>query len=148
MNKNNHNYTVPMTETFGLLEKRLLEANLNIDASILKETLDNVHGTVITIGCGGSLVVADYLAKILYNRGIFSVCKNARDIMHSDCNVDSLFAFSYSGKTHGIRLALDNFKGNKYLITCNSNLVDIENTKTISLEHTDMNKERSFISLS
>ena len=100
--KSNHTYTVPMTETFELLETRLLEANLKIDASSLKETLDNVEGPVITIGCGGSLVVADYLAKVLYSRGIFSVCKKARDIMHSDCKVDSLLAFSYSGKTHGI----------------------------------------------
>lgn len=148
MKLKNHTYTVPMEETFKLLEKRLLEANLNIDASSLKGALDNIKGTAITIGCGGSLVVADYLAKVLYNKGIFSVCKNARDIMHSDCNSDFLFAFSYSGKTHGIRLALDNFKGTKCLITCNSNLKDIPNTKTISFEHTDMDKEKSFISLS
>lgn len=146
--RQNHNYTVPMDETFGLLEKRLLEANLNIDASSLKEVLDNVKGPTITIGCGGSLVVADYLSKVLYNRGIFSVCKNARDIVHDNCIAKSLLAFSYSGKTHGIRLALDKFKGNKYLITCNSSLENIPNTKIISFEHTDMDKEKSFISLS
>jgi len=89
----NHTYTVPMTETFGLLEKRLLEANLNIDASCLKEVLDNIKGPVVTIGCGGSLVVADYLAKVLYNKGIFSVCKKARDIIYSDYNSKSLLAF-------------------------------------------------------
>lgn len=115
MNKINHHNTVPMSETFGLLEKRLLEANFNIDATNLKGALDNVEGTAIMIGCGGSLVVANYLSKVLAERKIFSVCRNARDIMHESCKADFLFAFSYSGKTHGIQLALDKFPGRKYL---------------------------------
>lgn len=147
--KKSHTYTVPMNETFGLLEKRLLEANLNIDNNSLKIAIDNVVGTAITTGCGGSLVVANYLSRVLLKNNIFALCKNARDIMHNDFKTDSLFTFSYSGKTHGIEIALDSFKGDKkYLITCNSNIEDRNNIKTISLEYDGMEKEKSFISLS
>ena len=142
-----HRYTVSMDETFGLLEKRLLDANLNIDQTGLKEILDNVDGKVITIGCGGSLVVANYLSKILEVEKVFSICRNARDIMHSYCNFDDLFAFSYSGKTPGIMLALNNFKGNKALITCNHSIENIKDTKVVSLGYETMNKEKSFVSL-
>lgn len=148
MNKTTHINTVPMDETFGLLEKRLLEANFNIDATNLKEALDNVEGTAITIGCGGSLVVANYLSKVLAERKIFSVCRNARDIMHESGKADFLFAFSYSGKTHGIQLALDKFHGKKYLITCNSKIQEIPNENVILLGYENMEKEKSFISLS
>lgn len=144
----NHTYTVPMIETFGLLEKRLLEVNLNIDSYCLKEVLDNIKGPVVTIGCGGSLVVSDYLAKVLHNKGIFSVCKKARDIMYSYYNSKSLVAFSYSGKTHGVRLAFDKFNGDKYLLTCNSNVVDVSNAKIINLGYDGIEREKSFISLS
>ena len=144
--KNNHRYTVPMVETFWLLGERLLEANLNIYSTSLKEALDNIDGNVITIGCGGSLVIANYLSKALWEKGIFNVCKNARDIMYSNHkDTDSLFALSYSGRTHGIRMAFDEFIGNKYLITCNPNIKNLKNTNIISLGYENMDKEKSFI---
>lgn len=147
MAKNNHIHTVSMEENFEKLEKRLIDANQNIDLSSLKEIVDNVCGSAITIGCGGSLVVANYLSQILASRGVFSICRNSRDILYG-CKADTLFAFSYSGKTHGIKLALDRFKGNKYLLTCNNELENDNNFKIISLRYSDMDKEKSFISLS
>lgn len=143
----NHTTTIPIDETFEKLEIRLIDANRNMDTTILKEILDSIKGTTITIGCGGSLVVANYLSKLLEERNIFSICRNSRDIMHSRVKADSLVAFSYSGKTHGIHLALDHFIGNKYLITCNSNAKVSSNTKMVSLGYQEMDKERSFISL-
>lgn len=147
MKETNHTSTVSMSETFEKLEARLIEANRNIDTTILKEILNSIKGTTITIGCGGSLVVANYLSKLLEERNIFSICRNSRDILHGGGKADSLFAFSYSGKTHGIHLALDHFIGNKYLITCNSNAKISSNPKIISFEHQGMNKEKSFVSL-
>lgn len=139
----NHTYTVPMQEIFEKLDERLLEANMNIDAASLKEVLDNINGNAITIGCGGSLVVANYLSKVLDSRGIFCVCRNARDIVHSKNNGNNLLAYSYSGNTHGICLALNYFQGNKYLLTCNPN-----KENAIILGYKNMPKEKSFISLS
>lgn len=147
--KKSHTYTVPMSETFNLLEKRLLDANLSIDNISLKEALNNDINTAVVIGCGGSLVVANYLSKVLLKRNVFSITKNARDIMHDNYKYDSIFSFSYSGKTHGIKLALDKFKGDKkYLITCNDIIDDKDEIKKISLGYSGMEKEKSFISLS
>lgn len=143
MDKMNHTRTVSMEETFERLEERLIDANEKIDATGLKNVLDHIKGTVVTIGCGGSLVVADFLTKVLIERKIFSVTRNTRDILHSKHNMDYLLAYSYSGTTNGIQLALDNFQGKKYLFTCN-----YQKENAISLGYEDMEKERSFISLS
>jgi len=148
MDKNIHTHTRSMEENFEKLENRLIEANQNIDASSLKESLDNIEGTAITIGCGGSLVVADYLSKVLNSRGIFTTCKNSRDIVHGRFNANSLFGCSYSGKTYGIKLALENFIGNKYLITCNDKINIDSDTKVILTGYSEMDKEKSFVSLS
>lgn len=143
MNKITHNNTVPMEETFGKLEERLIDANERIDSSSLKNVLDNIKGTTVTTGCGGSLVVADFLTKVLEERKVFCVTKNARDILHGKHNMDYLLAYSYSGNTHGIELALDKFQGEKYLLTCNH-----QKENAISLGYEGMEKEKSFISLS
>lgn len=143
MQKRNHMYTVPMIETFDLLEKRLLEANLNIDSTSLKSVLNHTKDTAVCIGCGGSLIVANFLSKILEERGVFSICRNSRDILYSKNNARNLFAYSYSGNTYGIHAALDCFPGNKYLLTCNSNQKD-----AIILGYPNMEKEKSFVSLS
>lgn len=135
-----------MEETFHLLNARLIDANYMIDESSLAN-LNELKGTTITIGCGGSLVVANYLSKVLMEKGIFSISKNARDILHEKQLVDNLIGFSYSGKTHGIQLALDHFTGNKYLLTCNTNM-EKDNTKIISLGYENMDKEESYISIS
>lgn len=148
MEKKVHTYTVPMEETFGLLEERLIDANRKIDASGLKSALDSTKNTAITIGCGGSLVVANYLSKVLEERKVFSICANSLDIVKGRKNIDNLFAFSYSGKTHGIQLALNEFCGKKYLMTCNPDIFEIPNSKVICLGYPNMDKEKSFISLS
>lgn len=144
--KKNHRFTVPMEDTFNRLDKRLIDANYMVDDCNL-DILNELKGTTITIGCGGSLVVANYLSKVLANKGIFSITKNARDILHERILSNNLIGFSYSGKTHGIHLALDNFFGNKYLITCNSN-IERQDANIIYLGHESMDKEKSFISLS
>lgn len=143
MEKRNHTSTVPMKETFDRLEYRLIDANEKIEASSLENALDNLKGTTVTTGCGGSLVVADFLTKVLEERGFFCVTKNTRDIIHSKHNMDNLFAYSYSGNTHGIHLVLNQFQGNKYLLTCNNQKED-----AICLGYKEMEKEKSFISLS
>lgn len=143
MEKRNHTSTVPMEETFGKLESRLIDANEKIDATSLKDALDNISGTAITIGCGGSFVVADFLTKVLLERKVFSVTRNARDILHSKHNMDYLLAYSYSGNTQGIELALEHFQGKKYLFTCNH-----QKENAIYLGYEGMEKEKSFISLS
>ena len=143
MVKRNHTSTVPMKETFDRLEDRLIDANWNIEASSLKNILDHLKGTTVTTGCGGSLVVADFLTKVLEERGFFCVTRNTRDILHNRNNMDNLFAYSYSGNTHGIELALNKFQGNKYLLTCNH-----QKENSIFLGYEKMEKEKSFISLS
>lgn len=140
---------------FAKLEERILKINnLNgssigeLQTTVINNILGNKNPTLI-IATGGSTVVAYYLQILLEQNNVISEVIEPRTFFYKQnlsC-FENLIAISASGKTNGIAEALNNFSGNKYLITKES----IKNSNFVVIPYSNKlfpNNERSFISLS
>lgn len=158
---------------FGKLEERILEVNNEENIYKLRRLEKYINlaeyytygKTILIIATGGSKAVAYYLKLILEKKRFLVDVIEPRTYFYMKNN-DELFdnplfkhliVISSSGKTNGIEEILNDFNGDKYLIT--SNNFTFESSKVnkkysegdldnfIQLNYVVPDKERSFISL-
>ncbi len=149
-----HTHTESSKINFSKLEERIMVINdpilgkFNDVREMLYELTINNRPTLI-MATGGSKVVAYYLQLIIERLGFGEIiCEviEPRDYFYK-ANRESfsnLIAISASGNTNGIKEALTNFKGKKYLVCENEKDEDYE---VISWGNERYEKEKSFISL-
>lgn len=149
---NKHSYTEPSVVNFSKLEDRIMainDSNLGKFNDVRRMIYDlSVNGgPTLIMATGGSKVVAYYLQLILERTGnnIVQVIE-PRDYFYM-ANKDSfsnLIVISASGKTNGVGEALDDFTGDKYLVSENAMTGGF---KSIAWGNELYGGEKSFISL-
>lgn len=149
-----HTHTEPSEINFLKLEKRILNINdplLNksndIREMLYQLTINNMP--TLIVATGGSKVVAYYLQSIIERLGINGIiCEviEPRDYFYKTNRnqFSNLIAISTSGNTNGIKEALDDFNGTKFLITQNN---QESNYQVVSWGNEKYETEKSFISL-
>lgn len=149
-----HEYTEPSQINFLKLEERILNINdptLNKSSDfrkMLNKLMIDSKPTIL-LATGGSKVVAYYLQLIIEKLGTDGIiCEviEPRDYFYK-ANINqfsNLIAISTSGSTNGIKETLEEFKGNKFLITQNNYE---SNYQIISWGNEKYDTEKSFISL-
>lgn len=149
-----HEHTESSQKNFLKLEERIL----NINDSLLNKANDFrkmlyqltiVNKPTLIVATGGSKVVAYYLQSIierLRTDGIICEVIEPRDYFYKTNRnqFSNLIAISTSGNTNGMQEILEDFNGNKFLITqknceCNYQVISWNNEK--------YETEKSFISL-
>ena len=139
-------------ENFDKLENRILSINSNLEnVNSLRKMLCEleVSGPTLIMATGGSKVVAYYLQLILERigwDGVVAEVIEPREYAYKrnkKC-YDSLVVISSSGETNGVKEALEDFKGNKYLV-CNDK--QNGNYNVVSWGNESYDKEHSFIAL-
>lgn len=105
--------------------------------------LNSIKGNVISIGSGGSRVVAEYASLVLATKNsLITKTIDPRDLNYVDKkNYENIFISSYSGSNFGVKHAI-NSKLKKYLLTTRKT-----NIKNENILHYDMENEHSFISI-
>ena len=149
-----HTHTEPSEINFSKLEKRILSINnpLLNKANDIREMLYQLtinNKPTLIVATGGSKVVAYYLQLIIERLGTNGViCEviEPRDYFYkvNRNQFSNLIAISTSGNTNGIKEALDDFNGTKFLITQNN---QENNYQVISWGNEKYETEKSFISL-
>lgn len=149
-----HEHTESAQINFSKLEERILNINdclLNKSNDFRKMlyqlTIDNKP--TLIVATGGSKVVAYYLQLIIERLGINGIiCEviEPRDYFYKTNRkqFSNLIAISTSGSTNGIKETLDDFNGNKFLITQNNKECSYQ---VISWGNEKYETEKSFISL-
>lgn len=119
----------------------IITSTSNIDDII--NILKSIKGNVISIGSGGSRVVAEYVSLVLTTKNsLISVSVDPRDLNYVDKkNYENIFISSYSGSNFGVKYAI-NTGLKKYLLTTRKT-----NIKDEIVLHYDMESEHSFISI-
>lgn len=149
-----HRNTETTEINFSKLEERIMAVN-HPDFTKVEEMRERLYGLIVDGGptlimaTGGSKVVAYYLQLILERirfSGIISEVIEPRDYFYKINRemFSNLIVISASGRTNGVREALSDFKGNKYLICEEGNNLD---ASVISWKNKLYEKEKSFISL-
>lgn len=130
-----------MNEYINSLEENIMESTKNID-DIIKD-LKKIKGNLLSVGTGGSRVVAEYASSVLSKKNyLLTKTIDPRDLEYIDKSLyEELFISSYSGSNYGVKKSLDN-NLNKYLLT--NRKTNISDEKIL---HYEMPKEHSFISL-
>ena len=149
-----HTHTEPSEINFSKLEKRILSINnpLLNKANDIREMLYQLtinNKPTLIVATGGSKVVAYYLQLIIERLGTNGViCEviEPRDYFYKTNRnkFSNLIAISTSGNTNGIKEALNDFNGTKFLITQNN---QESNYQVISWGNERYETEKSFISL-
>lgn len=149
-----HTHTEPSQINFSKLEERILSINDSLlnKANCIREMLYQLkidNNPTLIMATGGSKVVAYYLQVIIERLGINGIiCEviEPRDYFYkANRNLFSnLIAISTSGNTNGIKEVLDDFNGNKFLITQNN---QESNYQVVSWGNEKYETEKSFISL-
>lgn len=146
-----HIYSNNAEYNFTTLERRILDINspeygkYNEVRMMLKSIIKNNNPSLI-MATGGSKTVAYFLQLILEENGVICEVVEPRDFTHKK-NINSysnLIVISASGNTNGIDVALNNFRGNKFLLTEKEKSGDFE---VITWGNSNAERERSFISL-
>lgn len=149
-----HRNTETTEINFSKLEERIMAVN-HPDFTKVEEMREMLYGLIVDGGptlimaTGGSKVVAYYLQLILERirfSGIISEVIEPRDYFYKINRemFSNLIVISASGKTNGVREALSDFKGNRYLICEEENNLD---ASVVSWKNELYEKEKSFISL-
>ena len=130
-----------MEYTFSRLEQRILETAEKTGGE-LYAALKEIAGPTLVCGCGGSSVVAAYLAEVLSRKnGIACVRAESRDVMHMDVRGwENVVAVSYGGRNLGVEAAFSNGL-HKYLFSPNVR----EDAR--ALKYAASEPERSYISV-
>lgn len=150
-----HTRTETTKINFDKLESRLLEINNEIattcwqfDRKLFSHLIRTLKTPTLIMATGGSKASAYYLQMYLERLGIITEVIEPRDYFYKK-NINSykrLIAISNSGNTNGINEALENFKGEKYLITGTyKEDKEVEILCWSNDNYTD--KEKSFISI-
>jgi len=149
-----HSFTEPTSVNFSKLEERIMAIN-HPDFTKADEMREMLYGLLVDgnptliMATGGSKVVAYYLQLILERLRFSEIITEViepRDYFYK-ANIEmfsNLIVISASGKTNGVKEALSDFKGNKYLICEEENVEDVS---VISWKNELYEKEKSFISL-
>lgn len=149
-----HTYTEPSEINFSKLEGRIISINdseLN-KANDIREMLYQLtidHKPTLIVATGGSKVIAYYLQQIIERLGFHGiVCEviEPRDYFYKT-NINqfsNLIAISASGNTNGMKEVLNDFHGQKFLMTQN---YQEGNYQVISWGNEKYDTEKSFISL-
>lgn len=130
-----------MNEYINSLEENIINSTKNIDLII--NDLKEIKGNLLSVGTGGSRVVAEYASSVLAKKNhLVAKSVDPRDLEYIDKSLyENIFISSYSGSNYGVKKSLDN-NLNKYLLT--NRKTNISNEKIL---HYEMPKEHSFISL-
>lgn len=149
-----HEVTEPSQINFSKLEERILSINncllnkSNDFRKMLYQLTIDKKPTLI-VATGGSKVIAYYLQLIIERleiKGIICEIIEPRDYFYkiNRNRFSNLIAISTSGNTNGIKETLENFNGNKILITKDNHEC---NYQVISWGNKKYETEKSFISL-
>lgn len=159
---------------FGKLEERILSVNTEENIFKLRNLTKYINlaeeyspktPTILIVATGGSMTVAYYLKLILEKKRYIVDVIEPRTYFYREkvrfefdySPFKHLIAISSSGKTNGIEEILNDFHGDKYLITSNNitfessklnkeyKEFDVDNFRLLNYAVPD--KERSFISL-
>lgn len=130
-----------MNEYINSLEENIINSTKNIDLII--NDLKEIKGNLLSVGTGGSRVVAEYASSVLAKKNhLIAKSIDPRDLEYIDKDLyENIFISSYSGSNYGVKKSLDN-NLNKYLLT--NRKTSISNEKIL---HYEMPNEHSFISL-
>ena len=103
-----------MLEDIKYLYDDIIYATMNCEEVIDK--LKGIKGPTISVGVGGSKVVAKYAEKVLAKKNkIIATTMEPHSFLHFDYSLyANVFLSSHSGKNYGIKVCLDN-NLNKYL---------------------------------
>lgn len=135
-----HNFTETYKVNFNKLKFRLLDANYD---KKLAEELVNIKGSTLIVCTGGSKSVGYYLEMCINDFGLVKVIEPRDYFYMSEVKYyDNLVIVSNSMKSNGLENILDDFKGNKYIITGSN-----QNYNASVLRYVMNDNERSFISL-
>lgn len=131
------------------LRERLFQINNSNYANNIKRLIEKLSADrkpTLLMATGGSMAVAHYLKEVLEHLGVICTIIEPRDYnyMKNKYQYSNLVAVSASGKSNGIKEALNDFRGNKYLIS--EGIVEDYDCYTWGNETYE--KEKSFISLS
>lgn len=123
------------------LKKEILNSTKDIEK--IKYSLKELKGNTISIGTGGSRVVAEFASKVLERKNnIIAKVIDVSDLYNSSLQLyDNIFISSYSGSNYGVKTS---FIENKNIYLLSNRKTNIANE---NLLHYDMPKESSFISL-
>lgn len=130
-----------MNEYINSLEENIMESTKNID-DIIKE-LKEIKGNLLSVGTGGSRVVAEYASSVLSKKNhIIAKSIDPRDLEHIDKSLyEKIFISSHTGSNYGVKKSLENDL-EKYLLTTRKTSISDE-----KILHYEMPYEHSFISL-
>lgn len=134
-----------MQENFDLLKKRIYDSLSITDLDYINYELSKIKNPTLSVGVGGSYIVAIFLSKVLEKKNkIISNAFTPRDMLYRGINnYGNVISCSYSGRNYGVDISFDNSL-NKYLLSSNpSNNPDV---KALTYKAT-LPKEHSFISL-
>lgn len=140
-------------ENFDKLEERIISINSNnYNVNCMREMIYSLACSgkpTLIMATGGSKIVAYYLQflleRIVYD-GVICEVIEPRDYLYK-CDRNSfsnLVVISASGNTNGIKEALSDFKGKKFLVSEKQHKGDFE---VISWGNDSYDSEHSFISL-
>lgn len=149
-----HTHTEKAEINFSKLENRIFSINdpeinkANEIRRLLYELL-TINKPTLIMATGGSKVIAYYLQRILERigtNGLFCEVIEPRDYFYkaNKNTFSNLVVISASGNSNGVKEALNDFKGNKYLICEKEKEVDY---KVIAWGNHLYEREKSFISL-
>lgn len=134
-----------MKTNFDFLKERVIDSLDNTDLDYIRNVLSQLDEPTIFSGVGGSSVVSEFGAKVINAKNdIVSVNSEPRDFLYRNNSAfRNVIACSYSGNNYGVELSfLEELR--KYLLSNNS----FDNDEVTYLKYnTDIDKERSFISL-
>jgi hypothetical protein len=123
-----------------------MENNISLSTQSIDDILNSlakIEGNLISVGTGGSRVVAEYAASVLAKKNhIMTKCVDPSDLNYLDKSFyKNIFISSYSGSNFGVKKSLlENLK--KYLLTNRKTKISDE-----AILHYEMPYEDSFISL-
>ena len=131
-----------MEDCFSSLETKVEYALNNTDLKEFFKGLDEIEGSLLITGSGGSAIVGTYLAKVLSaKRKMITRFVYPRDLLYMDLSgYKSVLSVSYSGHNIGVDAIFENDL-NKYLLTGNKR----ENVRNIVYKMMD---EISYVSIS
>lgn len=130
-----------MDEYIDNLKENIISSTSNIDDIIIE--LKEIRESIITVGSGGSKIVATYAAHVLEKKNnCITITVDPRDLNYINLNnYKNLLIASYSGKNFGVKTSLEK-DINKYLLTGRKTKIADEH-----LLHYEMPHEHSFISI-
>lgn len=119
----------------------IISSTKNVEGII--NTLNSIKGNVISVGSGGSKVVAEYASLVISSKNsLLATSVDPRDLNYLDQrNYENIFISSYSGSNFGVKHAI-NSELNKYLLTTRKTKIKDE-----TILHYEMECEHSFISI-